>query len=157
MQTRNIIFVIGLLLAAGLLFFVITTAVDDSVYMLPVDRAVSEQDSHEGRDIKVQGNVVPGSIRVRSDNQATFQLTKGGETIQVGYTGARPDTFKDCADVIVTGRLHADMTFEASEMIAKCPSKYDELPGGCEAPPEGVVRSSAPSGAGDVPAATPTY
>lgn len=149
MQTRNIIFVIGLLLAGGLLFLVITTAVDDSIYMLSVERAVNEQGQHEGRDIKVQGNVVPGSIQVTSDNSATFQLTRGGETIQVRYTGARPDTFKDCADVIVTGRLHANLTFDATDMIAKCPSKYDDLPGGCESAPEGVMeaRPAASSGA----------
>jgi len=142
MQTRNIIFVVGLLLAGGLLFFVITSAVDGSVYMMPVDEAVHQQADHEGNEIKVQGNVVPGSILVRNDNETRFGLTKGGETITVFYTGARPDTFKDCADVIVTGRLSADRTFEATDMIAKCPSKYDELPGGCETAPEGVIEDA---------------
>lgn len=139
MQSKNIIFVVGLLLAGGLLFFVITSAIDDSVYMMPVNKAVEEQAKHEGREIKVRGNVVPGTIVIRADNRTRFRLTKGGETIVVYYEGTRPDTFKDCADVIVTGELSADQSFEATEMLAKCPSKYDELPGGCETAPEGVV------------------
>lgn len=139
METRNIIFVVGLLLACGLLFFAITTAVDEDVYLMPVDKAVAEQSRHEGTEVKVQGNVVPGSIILESKTVTRFKLTKGGETIEVSYEGARPDTFKDCADVIVTGELYADRSFTASDMIAKCPSKYDELPGGCETAPEGVA------------------
>ncbi|OIP39974.1 MAG: hypothetical protein AUK47_09290 [Deltaproteobacteria bacterium CG2_30_63_29] len=135
METRNIIFVVGLLLAGGLLFFVITSAVDDSVYMMTVDKAVSEQAEHAGQEIKVQGNVVPGSIIVKGDDKVSFELTKNGETVDVFYTGPRPDTFKDCADVIVTGKLSSERSFDAVDMIAKCPSKYDDLPGGCDSRP----------------------
>lgn len=156
METRNIIFVVGLLLAGGLLFFVITSAVDHSVYMMPVDKAVKEQSRHAGQEIKVQGNVVPGSIRTANESQTRFELTKGGETIEVFYTGPRPDTFEDCAEVIVTGTLSPEKTFEAAEMVAKCPSKYDELPGGCETRGEGeeTTVSQRPSGPASSPSAT---
>lgn len=145
METRNIIFVVGLLLAGGLLFFVITSAVDDSVYMMTVDKAVTEQGEHAGQEIKVQGNVVPDTIVVKSDDKVSFKLTKNGETIDVFYTGPRPDTFKDCADVIVTGKLSSERTFDAVDMIAKCPSKYDDLPGGCDSRPEDEGSAAASS------------
>ena len=36
-----------------------------------------------------------------------------------------PDTFKDDAEVIVAGQVQPDGSFEAQELIAKCPSKYE--------------------------------
>ena len=36
-----------------------------------------------------------------------------------------PDTFKHGAEVVVTGRVRDDGTFDASELLAKCPSKYE--------------------------------
>jgi cytochrome c-type biogenesis protein CcmE len=38
-----------------------------------------------------------------------------------------PDTFLDDAEVVVTGRLTPE-GFMATEMTAKCPSKYEEKP-----------------------------
>lgn len=137
MENRNIVFVVGLLLAAGLLFFVITSSVDSAVYSVTVDEAVSRASELSDQEIKVKGNVVPGSIQcVKGRDQCKFRLTKGGETLTVFYSGARPDTFKDCAEVIVTGALDGAETFQAIDLIAKCPSKYDDLPGGCEVQPE---------------------
>ena len=36
-----------------------------------------------------------------------------------------PDTFKDDAEVVVAGTLSEKGVFEAHEVIAKCPSKYE--------------------------------
>jgi cytochrome c-type biogenesis protein CcmE len=41
------------------------------------------------------------------------------------YTGVTPDTFKNDSEVVVKGRLGEDNTFHATEIIAKCPSKYE--------------------------------
>jgi cytochrome c-type biogenesis protein CcmE len=46
-------------------------------------------------------------------------------TVTVRYTGVVPDTFKDDAEVIVTGTLGSDGVFQASDLLAKCPSKYE--------------------------------
>jgi len=48
-----------------------------------------------------------------------------GESMPVMFTGIVPDTFEDDAEVIVTGRLAANGTFEGQELVAKCPSKYE--------------------------------
>jgi cytochrome c-type biogenesis protein CcmE len=48
-----------------------------------------------------------------------------GKTITVRYAGIVPDTFKDDAEVIVSGSVKGDGTFVAKDLIAKCPSKYE--------------------------------
>jgi cytochrome c-type biogenesis protein CcmE len=45
----------------------------------------------------------------------------------VFYTGIVPDTFKDNSEIVVTGHLTPE-GFMASDMTAKCPSKYEETP-----------------------------
>jgi cytochrome c-type biogenesis protein CcmE len=48
------------------------------------------------------------------------------QSIPVEYTGFVPDTFREGSGVTVRGRLQGDGTFVANEVVAKCPSKYEE-------------------------------
>jgi cytochrome c-type biogenesis protein CcmE len=43
--------------------------------------------------------------------------------VPVRYAGTVPDTFKDRAEVVLKGQLK-DGSFQATEISAKCPSKY---------------------------------
>ncbi len=54
-----------------------------------------------------------------------FNVTDGQAAIPVEYHGVVPDTFVDGADVVVEGGLRQDGTFVASNLLAKCPSKYE--------------------------------
>ena len=44
------------------------------------------------------------------------------------YRGIAPDTFTDSVDVVVGGRMGADGTFRATELLAKCASRYENAP-----------------------------
>ncbi len=54
-----------------------------------------------------------------------FVISEGGKNINVLYQGIVPDTFKDGAQVVATGSLKEDGSFVASELLAKCASKYE--------------------------------
>ncbi|NLB70385.1 MAG: cytochrome c maturation protein CcmE, partial [Chloroflexi bacterium] len=43
----------------------------------------------------------------------------------IHYTGVRPDLLKDEAQAIVTGTLDENGVFQASELLMKCPSRYE--------------------------------
>ena len=45
--------------------------------------------------------------------------------MNVSFTGQPPDTFKDEAEVVAHGQLRSDGGFDANQVIAKCPSKYE--------------------------------
>ena len=132
MEKRNIIFVVGLLVAAGLLFWAITSALDDTVYMMSVDEVVDEGSRYVGEELKMVGHVEPGSINILGDDKVRFMLTHAGESVDVVYTGPRPDAFKDCADLVLTGTLKSERSFEAYDMLAQCPSRYENVPKTCE-------------------------
>lgn len=95
--------------------------------------------AYERPSIKVQGEVMKGSIRRDggatvftigpTDFKAPDNFAPGPQTqtLTVRYVGsdALPDTFRDYASAIVTGRLRKDGTFEGTFIQAQCASKYE--------------------------------
>jgi cytochrome c-type biogenesis protein CcmE len=87
-----------------------------------------------GDRVKVGGAVVAGSWNKQS-NPMKFTIREEGDTggtgatLKVVYSGAAPNTFGDGVVAIVTGQLDAKGVVQASEMITKCPSKYQSAVG----------------------------
>jgi cytochrome c-type biogenesis protein CcmE len=72
--------------------------------------------TYEGKELKVHGTVVPGSIIesvVNQETHRTFVLEFKGSRIRVFNIGPKPDTFKDKSDVIATGHLVHAATMQA--------------------------------------------
>jgi cytochrome c-type biogenesis protein CcmE len=116
-----------LLTAFGVLLY--TTMGESMQYYKYVDEVVVEPQAWHGKKLQVHGNVVPGSRMMKPASlDYAFELQRNGKTIKAFYTGVVPDTFKDDAEVVLTGELKPDGTFHATEMTAKCPSKYEEAP-----------------------------
>jgi cytochrome c-type biogenesis protein CcmE len=87
-----------------------------------------------GERIKVGGTVVAGSWD-QKQNPMTFVIRDEADSQEVGpeltvvYSGAVPATFGDGVTAIITGELAEDGTISATEMITKCPSKYESAEG----------------------------
>jgi cytochrome c-type biogenesis protein CcmE len=77
------------------------------------------------RNLRVAGNVAPGSIQ-HSGTSARFVLVEQGKTLRVNYQGSEPppDTFKDDAQALAIGTYGRDGVFHATQLQAKCASKY---------------------------------
>jgi cytochrome c-type biogenesis protein CcmE len=117
-----------LLTAFGVLLY--TTMGESMQYYKYVDEVMVQPEAWHGKRLQVHGYVVPGSRMVKRESlDYTFDLHRNGKTIRAYYTGIVPDTFKDDAEVVLTGELKPDGSFHATEMTAKCPSKYEEAPG----------------------------
>jgi cytochrome c-type biogenesis protein CcmE len=110
---------------AALLF---TTLQDNLQYYKYVDEIAAAPQAWEGKTLQMHGNVVAGSIGRKPDTlDWRFDLQRNGKVIRAYYTGAAPDNFKDGAEVVLTGRFNGH-EFSATDMTAKCPSKYEEAP-----------------------------
>jgi cytochrome c-type biogenesis protein CcmE len=92
------------------------------------------------RNLRVAGNVAPGSIQ-RSGMSVRFVLDEQGRKLQVNYQGSEPppDTFKDDAQALAVGTYGRDGVFHATQLQAKCASKY--------APAQPGAQPAAPSSA----------
>jgi cytochrome c-type biogenesis protein CcmE len=75
--------------------------------------------------LRVAGNVQPGSID-RNGPNAKFNLTEQGKVLRIDYQGSEPppDEFKDDAQTLAIGTFGHDGVFHASQLQAKCASKY---------------------------------
>jgi cytochrome c-type biogenesis protein CcmE len=82
------------------------------------------------RHLRVAGNVLPGSIRHEGPN-AQFTLIELDKNLRVDYEGMEPppDTFKDNAQALAIGTYGRDGVFHATQLQAKCASKYAPAPG----------------------------
>jgi cytochrome c-type biogenesis protein CcmE len=78
-------------------------------------------------DLRVSGKVVEGTIQQGpAANAVRFDVSDGnGATVPVAYQGVVPDTFQDGGEVVVEGGLGPGGVFQATTLLAKCPSKYE--------------------------------
>src|SRR5208282_2444325 len=103
-----------------------------------------------GRPVRAEGNLVHGTL-VKRDSPCEYRFTiaKNGAEMPVRFAQCIvPDTFRDMpgmdVGVTVEGELQADSSFEATKVLAKCPSKYEMKDRGAkgEAMPHAAVGPS---------------
>jgi len=113
-----------LILAVGFLIF---NAMDGAgAYYMTVTELANSQETVSGEQVRAGGNVVVGSIQRGELGEAVrFEMTDGQSTLPVVYDGVVPDIFADHAEVIVTGTVRSDGVFEATELLTKCPSRFE--------------------------------
>jgi cytochrome c-type biogenesis protein CcmE len=120
--------VTALVLATAFGVLLYTTMGESMQYYKYVDEVMTEPAAWHGKQLQVHGYVVSGSIGKKPDTlEYRFDIQRNGKTVRAYYTGIVPDTFKDESEVVLTGQL-TDNGFHATEMTAKCPSKYEEVP-----------------------------
>ncbi len=87
-------------------------------------------DAAQGKRLRVAGDVEPGSI-TREGKQVRFVLRQQADILQCVYVGTDPlpDTFRDSAQALADGKLGPDGVFHATQIQAKCASKYEAKPG----------------------------
>ena len=100
------------------------------------------------RHLRVAGNVAPGTIE-RNGTHAQFVLVELGKRLPVQYAGAEPppDTFKDDAQALAIGTYGRDGVFHATELQAKCASKYApaQKPAAAASDKTATLRTPAPA------------
>jgi cytochrome c-type biogenesis protein CcmE len=104
---------------------------DNAIYSKPVDELVANKAKFAEHPVRAEGSLVHGSLEKReSPCEYRFTIAKNGVEVPVRYAQCVvPDTFRDVPDmdvgVTVEGELHADNSFDATSVLAKCPSKYE--------------------------------
>jgi cytochrome c-type biogenesis protein CcmE len=117
--------------AAAIAGLVLTGMQSKAIYSKPVDELLGQKAKFMGRPVRAEGNLVHGTL-VRRDSPCEYRFTiaKNGAELPVRFAQCVvPDTFRDVPDidvgVTVEGELQADDSFQASSVLAKCPSKYE--------------------------------
>jgi cytochrome c-type biogenesis protein CcmE len=144
----------GFLIFAAIVYLIFSSTRASAQYFLTV--AELNTKGSNGRDVRVSGAIVGNSIQydsktltlkftvanVPGDNKEIEKegglaavlhaavLDTNRPRLQVVYVGPKPDLMRDEAQAIMTGQLSSDGVFHASELLLKCPTKYQSaVPG----------------------------
>jgi cytochrome c-type biogenesis protein CcmE len=140
----------GLLIIAAIVYLIVTATQANSQYFLTIQELQSKGSALVGQDVRVSGAVIGDTIKydpqtmtlsfsvanVPGDNRTID--AQGGlaavlhaavvdpnrPRIQVIYKGARPDLLQNEAQAIMTGKIGSDGVFTASDLLLKCPTRY---------------------------------
>lgn len=90
---------------------------------------VSADPSFYDLGMKVGARVVRGTVTKETATQTLrFHITDGTVSYPVVFKGLPPDTFTDSVEVVVEGRLQRDGIIHATNVLAKCGSRYEAVP-----------------------------
>jgi len=147
----------GLLILAAVIYLIVSSSQANAQYFLTVNELMANQSQNMGRDLRISGAVIGDTIQYDPNTlRLTFTVAhvpgdnkeidaQGGLAkvladavadptrthLQVVVEGqAKPDLLRNEAQAIMTGRMGADGVFHATELLLKCPTKYEEaVPG----------------------------
>ena len=121
-----------IVIALGYLAY--TGVQDSKSYYVTIKELDGMGNGAYSKRLRVAGNVEPGSIK-RQGTHLEFRLVEENHTLPVVYSGTEvpPDTFKDNAQALAEGKFGRDGVFHATNIQAKCASKYAPKPGSAPA------------------------
>jgi cytochrome c-type biogenesis protein CcmE len=128
MSTRAVRAIVSLIIVGSALSLVLFVTMRGSAdYYKHVDEVMPDASAWYNKNLQLHGFVVDGSVENRPNTlDYRFKIKFNDATVLASYTGVVPDTFKDGAEVVLTGRLTpAGFEVAPNGVTAKCPSKYD--------------------------------
>jgi cytochrome c-type biogenesis protein CcmE len=128
MQTRNQGRRIGIamvVILAAIAWLAVSGVRANKSYYVTIQELQAMGPKAYTRNLRVAGNVLPGSIQ-HSGTNADFVLVENANKLRVSYEGEDPppDTFKDNSQALAIGTYGHDGVFHATQLQAKCASKY---------------------------------
>jgi len=124
-QKRFIFILLGVAIlssAVGLILYALQNNV--SLYFTPTQ--IYNNEAPQGRNFRIGGLVVEGSLKREQDGLTLyFDVTDTYKTMRVNYQGILPDLFKEGKGVVAHGKMSADNTFVADEVLAKHDENYN--------------------------------
>ena len=122
---RRMVVVTGIIVVV---LIVVLAVVGGNTSAKSVSIAEATTGQYADQRIQVSGNVVENSFATE-DNVLTFDIYdpdgEAGQKLHVRYDGGVSATFGNDVTAICTGKVGADGVLHATELVTKCPSKYE--------------------------------
>ncbi len=128
---KNLKFIVGGFLLIGIVILLIVQAtMSTGAYYLTVSEIQDSGAALVGERVRASGKVVDGSENWDPQSiTLRFNITdEKGAQLPIVFFGPRPDNFQRAAEAIVEGTMLPDGSFQANDLLLKCPSRYEEEP-----------------------------
>jgi len=125
LRARSKFIIGGAIIVLALGYLIVSSIGGSTAYYLTVEE-VKAQGPLE-RTVRVAGNVIGETIEWNAKElMLRFNIADDSGSLAVIYSGPRPDMLRDDAEAVVEGRYIEGESFEANNLLLKCPSKYEE-------------------------------
>ncbi len=116
---------LGIGIVAVLIIYLGAQSFSDALsFYYEVGEFVQKADSLNGKVVNVNGTIVKGSTIWEPEKaRLTFKLGDNNGTVTVVSNEGMPGNYKEGIPAVVTG-LFINNTFQATQVVTKCPSKY---------------------------------
>ena len=121
-RSKHIVVIILIALSAGLAYDSLSNYVNP---YLSVAEVVSKGSQYQGKSLQVMGEIEANSLQRSDDGSIGFTLIDGSASIGVSYRGVPPQNLEQGNDIVVVGSITEAGLIEASQIMVKCPSKYE--------------------------------
>ena len=99
------------------------SALRDNIVFFHSPTEITQKKVVPGTRIRIGGLVKPGTVK-RDGLEARFEVTDGGASLPVTFTGVLPDLFREGQGVVAEGALQANGSFRADTVLAKHDENY---------------------------------
>ena len=124
-RRRRLLWVLGIVAGVGVAGALALRAFEQNVTFYFDPSRIAAGEVKPGQRFRLGGMVVKGSItRVPGTLDVRFVVTDFRHSVPVHYSNVLPDLFREGAGVVAHGRLDANGTFVADEVLAKHDEKY---------------------------------
>ncbi len=117
--------IIGIIFLLILVAYLLISSINETMaYYLTVSEFLKENPEIGCR---INGIVVPNTIKHKEGtSNYNFKITDGRNELAVTYTGSVSNIFKEGIEVVIEGKYDKEKKiFVATNIITKCPSKYE--------------------------------
>ena len=123
-RQRLVLIVIALVALIGARLLAIYALRNQASYFY-VPKQMAESPPEVGQAVRLGGMVQEGSLETLADGvTVSFIVGDGEATVPVRFSGILPDLFVEGSGVVAEGRLEADGTFMADNLLAKHDENY---------------------------------
>lgn len=136
----------GVLLLGAVIYLIVSGTISGSQYFITVDELLTD-DKYAGETVRISGAVIGDTIQYDSENLildfSVVNVSGDAEDLALALHEAvndpnairlpvhiegevKPDLLQHEAQAILTGALDENGVFHATELLLKCPSRYEE-------------------------------
>lgn len=125
-RSKAVLWMLGGVVAIVCVGLAAITTIGGSVLYYKTPTEIVQQQPSEA--VRLAGTLVPDSPQTHDDGSVQFDMTDGKTIVHVIYRGgattALTSAARPGASMVAEGTLQNDGSFESTNLLAKCPSKF---------------------------------
>jgi cytochrome c-type biogenesis protein CcmE len=122
-RQKRLAIILGGVAALGIAAALVLNAFQSNLVFFFTPSQIAAGEAPKDRTFRIGGMVKEGSVK-RNAMTVSFVVTDTAREVPVSYTGILPDLFKEQKGVVAQGKLGADGSFVATEVLAKHDENY---------------------------------